>query len=123
MKGKILVFALPEGEHLEKIRKVAGALDMEVRSVLPGEYGNTVGQIAMLPPGGRGDALPLTEPMLVLCMPMEKLETVLGALRQSGLPPMCKAVLTATNATWTPLQLLTELQRERAEFERRRNRS
>lgn len=116
MNGKILLFGVTE-EMQEKIRQAVDLLGISVQAVSPGQYHNTIGQLAFLPPretGAEGTALP--EPMMVLCLAQERLEGLLAALRCAGLPPICKAMLTPTNAGWTPAQLLTELQRERAEF-------
>lgn len=117
MDGKLLLFQIPEGEIRRKIRQVCVMENVEMMPVEPGQYGQTIGQLAMMPnPGGNDLGAALAEPMMVLCVRQEKLERLLAALRKAGLPPICKAVLTPTNAAWTPLQLLTELQRERAEF-------
>ena len=117
MDGKLLLFQIPEGEIRRKIRQVCVMENVEMMPVEPGQYGQTIGQLAMMPnPGGNDLGAALAEPMMVLCVRQEKLERLPAALRKAGLPPICKAVLTPTNAAWTPLQLLTELQRERAEF-------
>lgn len=117
MDGKILLFQIPQGEVLTKIRLVSMMENVEMRLVEPKEYGQTIGRIAMLPVAGGNDAgAALAEPMMVLCVRQEKLDGLLVALRKAGIPPICKAVLTPTNAAWTPAQLLAELQRERAEF-------
>lgn len=117
MDGKMLLFQISQGEVLSKIRLVSMMENVEMRLVEPKEYDQTIGQIAMLPiAGGNYAGAALAEPMMVLCVRQEKLDGLLGALRKAGIPPICKAVLTPTNAAWTPAQLLTELQRERAEF-------
>lgn len=122
MNGKVLLFQVPEGEILAKIRLVAQRQNVQIRVVGLGEYHRTIGQLAMLPPApGICGGTVLTEPMMVLCMQPQQLDHVLAALRSAGVPPICKAVLTPTNAAWTPEQLLTELQRERAEFMKKNN--
>lgn len=120
MNGKILLFQITDGVILSKIQLIAQRENIQLRQVAPGEYHKTVGQLAVLPPS-QGFYLnaPLAEPMMVLCMPSERLDGVLAALRGAGIPPICKAILTQTNAAWTPSQLLAELQRERAEFANR----
>lgn len=116
MNGKILLFQVEDGQIIEKIRWAVLLQQILVQTVAVQEYDQTIGKIAMCPTGGNYHGLPLPEPMMVLCVAQEKLDSVLLALRNAGLPPICKAVLTQTNAGWTPVQLLTELQRERAEF-------
>ncbi len=122
MNGKMLLFSLAEGEALEKVRQVAEKKDILLQIVLPEEHEKTIGQLAMLPPSpGKQGGADLAEPMMVLCMQQNVMQDVLVALRQAGVPPICKAVLTPTNAAWTPMQLLAELQRERAEFMKMRS--
>lgn len=119
MNGKILLFQISGDQTLEMIRRAVQGLDVALRPVRPEELGHTVGELALLPPAAGGAQERLREPMMVLCMPPRMLERVLLALRQAGVPPICKAVLTATNAGWTPAQLLRELQRERDEIQKR----
>lgn len=115
MNGKILLFQLPP--LLEKrLSQVAQAMQLQLRPVKRCEYGRTIGQIAMLPPAAGEDGLALEEAMMVLCVRSERLDDVLAALRQAGAQGICKAVLTQTNAAWTPPQLLEQLQRERAQL-------
>lgn len=117
MNGKLLLFQILEGQILSKIRLAAMMCNVQVQVVQPGQYHQTVGQIALLPPlEEAAGGIQLPEPMMVLCVQQDALDGVLAALRNAGVPPVCKAVLTPTNAAWTPVQLLTELQRERAEF-------
>lgn len=116
MNGKILLFQVEDVQIVEKIRRAVLPQQVMVQTVEVQEYDQTIGKIAMLPTGGDYHGLPLSEAMMVLCVAQEKLDSILLALRNAGLPPFCKAVLTPTNAGWTPVQLLTELQRERAEF-------
>lgn len=117
MNGKILIFGELEENLLCKIRLAAQSQAVQLRAVQLREYDRTVGQIAMLPTvEGNYSGPGIDEPMLVLCVPHNALDGVLAALRNAGVPPICKAVLTSTNAAWTPEQLLAELQRERAEF-------
>lgn len=116
MNGKILLFGVTE-QLQERIRQTVALQGVIVQAIPPGQYHNTIGQLALFPPqqtGGGGT--PLAEPMMVLCVREDKLDALLMALRHTGLPPICKAVLTPTNAGWKPEQLLAELQRERAEF-------
>lgn len=117
MDGKILLFGIEDNILLAKIRRAAEEENVLVQPVGAQQCDKTIGQLALLPePGqGRGD-ISLPEPMMVLCVRQEKLDGLLTALRKAGLPPICKAILTPTNAGWTPARLLTELQRERAEF-------
>ncbi len=122
MNGKILLFQITDGAILSKIQLVAQRENIQLRPVEQGEYHKTVGQLAMLPPSREmRPSAPLTEPMMVLCMPSERLDNVLTELRHMGVPPICKAILTQTNAGWTPTELLSELQRERAEFMNEKN--
>lgn len=119
MEGKILLFQVSDPEILEKIRLAMLLQKVQVKVVEPVDYNQTIGFLAGIPgasnPGTYvGPALP--EPMMVLCMPQQKLDGVLAALRAAGVPPMPKAMLTPTNAGWKPVDLLNELRKEREMF-------
>lgn len=59
------------------------------------------------------------EPMIVLCGFRDaRIDAALMALQSAGLSLPYKAVLTKSNKKWTPIQLLAELRRERAEMEK-----
>lgn len=117
MDGKILLFGIDDNIMLAKIRRAAEGENVLIQPVDPRQCGKTIGQLALLPEPGQGSGeAPLSEPMMVLCVRQEKLDGLLAALRKAGVPPICKAILTPTNAGWTPARLLAELQRERAEF-------
>lgn len=121
MEGKILIFQVTKSELLQSIRSAMALQRVEVVAVEPRQYHQTIGFLAGLPvKASPGDypGLPLAEPMMVLCLPQSKLDGVLSALRAVGVPPMPKAMLTATNAGWKPAELLAELRREREAIEK-----
>ena len=57
---------------------------------------------------------PFSDAMVVFAnLPQASLNTLLSLWRQMGIPPVpLKAVLTDTNADWTPVQLRDELKKE-----------
>lgn len=119
MQGKILLFGTEQRELLQKLKDVAAQEDVQLQPVALRQCDNTVGQIALMPVlNGHYQGVAFSEPMMVLCVRPEKLDSLLAALKKAGLPPVCKAVLTPTNAGWMPHRLLAELQHERAAFEK-----
>ena len=70
------------------------------------------------PPSAREYPRP-AEPVMVFCgFSRERLDTVLDAFKACGAPAALKAVLTATNQSWSLSRLADELQAERAEIAR-----
>jgi len=104
--------SLPEILAAENAAKAAGAA---VKVVPPRDWCLTVGEIA------NGKTAPEASPppspagkMLVLCgLQGGRLDTLLDALRKAGVTGH-RAVLTPRSRTWTPFQLLAELDKEQA---------
>lgn len=123
MEEKVLLFQIPEGELLSRIKLTLSLVQVEAKLIKSEDFGKTIGALAGIPTAPNQTVMfapVLPEPMMVLCMPQSKLDAVLAALRNASVPPIAKAMLTPTNAGWTPGQLLTELQREREEFRKMR---
>lgn len=114
-----------------RLKAVLVQMGVRIKNIGPGETGRTVGHLAGLKGFGAGEApaLPVADPMLVLCgFTSDRLDLLLKNLRASGAPPIpYKAVLTEHNCAWTLHALYRELVGERAELakrqEERRNRS
>ena len=124
MKDKILLFHMTEEEVLAKIQMACLMGRLGAKVIDKKDYLQTVGYLA----GVAGmeskeivyDGPEMEEPMMILCMSSARIDQVLAAFRQLGVPRIAyKAMLTPTNSTWTPLALYEELKREHEEFQKR----
>lgn len=124
----ILTFSLP-ADRLAKVRMVCMRLGVLVRPVAQAELTQPIGVLcgAAAPvapdlPGApvapMAPDLPaaLSEPMLLFAhMSSAQVQRFLQTARQMRAPSIAlKAILTPTNAAWTPVQLAAELSQERA---------
>lgn len=107
-------------ENLRGARMAAALAKARVREVRPEEYALPLGALcADAPPDPAVQTAPAAggapvEPTLVLAhFPPGRLDAVLQALRRVGVRAPLRAVLTPTNAGWTPARLSAELCRER----------
>lgn len=117
MKEVMLYFgaesALPPIRRAMSVRKVA------LRVVPPQEYAQPLAALAGAKDCARTQdvctAAAFEEPMLLFCgFSAARLDLALNGLRREGLSVPLKAVLTASNRSWTPLALHDELVREHA---------
>lgn len=102
------------------VRMAAARLKLRVRDVPQERMGRTLGELcgpnagaqaAPEPPEG---AQTPGEAMLVMAhFPPPVMDAFLRAVRSMGVRAPLKAVLTPTNAAWTPARLCAELRRER----------
>ncbi len=84
------------------------------QTVLRSQWGITLSQLLSGQAGGEPPTEPFTEELLVMADLHERqLDTVLAELRRKKIRIALKAVLTPTNAAWTPQELYAELCRER----------
>ncbi len=96
--------------HREKVRMIP---------VTAAQCQKTVGALLGLPVNAKPSSVlpPPKEPVLVLCgFTPERMDIFLARLRESGIPPVLKAVVTPTNLGWTFSALAIELAQERAEM-------
>lgn len=125
MSGKLLIFEFNKLLTALEVHRALEPMEVEVTPVPRKHYNKTLEDILdpwseiydddAEPDDYTGD--PLGGQMAVLCDVNDKLDDVLAALRNAGVGAEClKAVLTETNAGWTPVALYQELCRERDAF-------
>ena len=129
MNGKVLIFEFNTLLGALEVDRAMAPLDVAVTPVPRKHYNKPLEEIIDewseiydedAEPNDYTGA-PLGGRMMVLCELGEKLDEVLAALRAAGIgAETIKAVLTETNAEWTPVELYAELQREREEFRKMR---
>lgn len=122
MKPTILLFHLPEGERLLKIRKALFPLGMKLRAVKKEEYFEPVGYLAgikEIDSNGKiynGDDFE-KEMMVMAGLTSGQIDRVILALRKTGAGRIdYKAVLTPVNQNWDALTLYEELSKEHAKM-------
>lgn len=116
MRPTILTFNLSE-TRLSKLRFLCMKLGLAVKAVPAEDFSQPIGALCGLT--DRIDAAPaeaFPEEMLIFChMDNTAVNRFLQTTKQMRFAPVAlKAILTPTNAEWTPAQLCKELQEERA---------
>ena len=122
MKPTILLYHLPEGDRLLKIKKALFPLGMKLRVVKREEYLEPVGYLAGVKEIGScgeiydGDDFE-KEMMVMAGLTSGQVDMVILALRKTGAGRIdYKAVLTPTNQSWNALTLYEELAKEHAKM-------
>ena len=124
MKPIILLYHLPEGERLAKIKRALFPLGMRLRAVKKEEYLEPVGYLAgvkeLMPCGEVYTGDDFEKEMMVMAgLTSKQVDTVILALRKTGAGRIdYKAVLTPTNQSWNALTLYGELAKEHAKMNR-----
>lgn len=116
MRPTILAFNLNEN-RLSKLRFICMKLGVPVKTVPAEAYGQTISALCGLSaPAASAQAEAFPEEMLVFChMDNAQVNRFLTTAKQLRYAPVAlKAILTPTNAEWTPMQLCQELKQERA---------
>lgn len=116
MRPTILTFNLSDA-RLSKLRFLCMKLGLAVKAVPAEDFSQPIGALCGLT--DRIDAAPaeaFPEEMLIFChMDNTAVNRFLQTTKQMRFAPVVlKAILTPTNAEWTPAQLCKELQEERA---------
>ena len=116
MRPTILTFNLSDA-RLSKLRFLCMKLGLAVKPVPAEDCCQPISALCGL--SGRADAAPVeafSEEMLVFChMDNSAVNRFLQTAKQMRFAPVAlKAILTPTNAAWTPAQLCAELKDERA---------
>lgn len=116
MRPTILTFNLSEA-RLSKLRFLCMKLGLTVKAVPAADFSQPIAALCGL--SDRADAASdgaFPEEMLVFChMDNGQVNRFLTTCRQMRYAPVAlKAILTPTNAEWTPAQLCQELKDERA---------
>ena len=116
MKPTILTFNLSEA-RLSKLRFLCMKLGIAVKAIPAECCGQPISALCGLSePADASPAEAFSEEMLVFChMDNAQVNRLLQTARQMRFAPVAfKAILTPTNAAWTPAQLCDELKQERA---------
>ena len=116
MRPTILTFNLNEN-RLSKLRFLCMKLGLLVRPVPAEDFCQPISALCGLSaPAEASPAEAFPEEMLIFChMDNAQVNRFLQTARQMRFAPVdLKAVLTPTNAEWTPVQLCAELKDERA---------
>ncbi len=120
MKEAILAFGCEP--LLPLLTRAFAPINVTVKTVPTEDCAQTLGALAGefgCPRSPVVNETAFPEPMIVLCgFQNMRIDAVLQALQNAGLNLPFKAVLTKSNKKWTPMQLLAELRRERAEMEK-----
>ena len=124
MREQILIFNADDSETKSRLRRALMPLRVRVRAVGETDYTKTIGEIAGLTPApGKnsassdpdGNPAALSDPMMVFVgFSSARLDAALRSLRKNSVSIPYKAVLTESNAGWTPHALLAELKKEHA---------
>ena len=115
MRPTILTFNLNEN-RLSKLRFLCMKLGLAVKPIPAADFSQPIGALCGLADPAEttpADAFP--EEMLIFChMDNAAVNRFLQTTRQMRYAPVAlKAILTPTNAAWTPAQLCAELKQER----------
>ena len=118
----ILAFNIPP-EKQTKLRMLCALVKAQFKPVAPADYSLTLGELILgksAAPEANVDADTFNDEMLVIAgLAGQKFNLFLHDFKRMGIPPIpLKAMLTATNAEWTPVQLHKELCAERDAFAR-----
>ncbi len=113
----VLLYNFNEPERARKVKSALLCMKVRAKVVPPEAFRQPVGALAgLLQPAESVPAEPggFDEEMLVLCrFSNKRIDELLTRLRKAGVGHIpYKAVLTATNAGWSGVQLYEELQRE-----------
>lgn len=115
MRPTILTFNLNEG-RLSKLRFLCMKLGILVKDVPAEDFSQPIGALCGLSDRTAAEiSTPFPEEMLVFChIDNAAVNRFLQTAKQMRFAPVAlKAILTPTNAEWTPAQLCMELKQER----------
>lgn len=119
---KLLVYQIM-GEKRKQLKRICGALGIELSVVSPAEYGEALGALVGFPgmrKQGRACAgAGVGGEMLVFCgLDDAALDEFLDVCKRENVEPTaCKAILTPHNAAWSSEQLYAQLVREQRGFQ------
>ncbi|MBE6989852.1 MAG: DUF3783 domain-containing protein [Ruminococcaceae bacterium] len=112
----LLLFNVAARKHAA-LQVIALRCGCRVQPVRPQQYGTALRQILSGETADSAPAQPFAEELLVMDGLSERqMDMVLTELRRRRVPIALKAVVTPTNASWTPQALYEELCREREAF-------
>lgn len=118
----ILAFNIPPEKQI-KLRMLCALVKAQFKPVAPADYSLTLGELILgksAAPQSNAATNTFTDEMLVIAgLSGQKFNLFLRDFKRMGIQPIpLKAMLTATNAEWTPVQLYQELCTERDAFAR-----
>ena len=116
MRPTILTFNLSDA-RLSKLRFLCMKLGLAVKAIPAEDFAQPISALCGLSePAEEATAEPFPEEMLIFChMDNAAVNRFLQTAKQMRFAPVAlKAILTPTNAAWTPIQLCRELRDERA---------
>lgn len=117
----ILAYELTR-EKERRIKELAEGLNIQVKTVPPSSYGETLGYLAGVSGfqrKGKGGETLGREMLVFSGMPGELLDSFLDRYRASGLLPVeLKAMVTPHNVFWDSRQLFLELKEEHEQISR-----
>lgn len=115
MRPTILTFNLAE-ERLTKLRFLCMKLGCAVKPVPEADWGQPLSALCGLSaPEENAPSAPFADEMLVFCHMDNAVNRFLQTAKQMRFRPVAlKAILTPTNAAWSPVRLHAELTAERA---------
>lgn len=121
---RLLLYGLSP-EQTAAMTKLAEEFSMEIRPVGPEDLDRQVGALAGFS-GFDGEwretetpPLPEGACMVMAGLPSKAMDRLLAGMKQAGVSIPLKAVVTASNQTWSFARLMGELDRERAAISRR----
>ena len=122
MTPVILAFNI-QPEKLGKLRLLCARIKARLRPVSPAKYALTLGELVAAPAAPGAPAAcesEFSDEMLLMAgLSGAQLNLFLQDFKRFGIAPIpLKAMLTATNSAWTPVQLHAELCAEREAFAR-----
>lgn len=117
---KLLVFGTSDIEY-SKVKQIAGRMKIRCEKFSSGCHSYTLEQLLNFDKadGTTAPAVMPSESLLVMCdLSDKRVDKLLFELRRSDVTLDYKAVLTPTNRKWTVSQLLLEMHREKAAYQR-----
>ena len=117
---KLLVFGVTDIEY-SKIKQIASRMKLRCEHFSSSCYSCTLEQLLSLNEANVAAASTAmhSESLLVMCdLSDKRVDKLLFELRRSDVALDYKAILTPTNRKWTVSQLLLEMRREKAAYQR-----
>ena len=109
-----------EQEAVCEMLEHEGVIGVDVVFCLPSDAETKMSELFALKHKSRiGDESRMPRATIMGGITEKELHRIMGAWRELGLPSQLWAVLTPTSEAWTLRQLITELQREKREMDRR----
>lgn len=114
----ILFYSPTPTPYASKLLQLCAVQGIRLRAMAPVDLDRSLSSLVQSPPPAEGSSPgePLPEPLLILCWLSDRqLDRALLSMRQAQIRCL-KAVLTPSNAVWTPRILYRELVRERSQL-------